>query len=181
MRVKVVWNAIDHTGEKFGRWTVLKRVRPKKWGCARYLCRCDCGTEKEISGAHLRLGQSKSCGCYYKDMRRTINLGKIDENTKPTIHPSTHDIAWVAGFYEGEGCCTKSYVCMGKKHPEILKRIRSLFGGKIHERSKRYKDQREGLYVWAIYGTRARGFLMTIYKFLSSHRRLQILEKGGLR
>lgn len=48
---------IDLVGQKFGRWTVIKRV-PKPEGnssrSAFWLCRCECGTEKVVSGNVLR-------------------------------------------------------------------------------------------------------------------------------
>jgi hypothetical protein len=50
---------IDMTGQRFGRWTVVERdeTRKRKW-----LCRCECGTEKPVDGASLRSGASASCG-----------------------------------------------------------------------------------------------------------------------
>lgn len=52
--------AIDLTGQKFGRWTVLNRTegRRQNWDC-----RCECGREKSVYGADLRVGKSLSCGC----------------------------------------------------------------------------------------------------------------------
>jgi hypothetical protein len=44
-------------GTKFGRLTAVER-RGLKW-----LCRCDCGAEKEIQAGSLRYGYTKSCGC----------------------------------------------------------------------------------------------------------------------
>lgn len=52
---------IDLTGRVFSRWTVLHRykdVLPVRW-----ICRCECGTEKSVYGKELRTGGSKSCGC----------------------------------------------------------------------------------------------------------------------
>lgn len=54
--------AIDLTGEKFGRWTVLQFAgwdESKQW-----LCRCECGTERVVTGRNLRSGASYSCGCW---------------------------------------------------------------------------------------------------------------------
>jgi hypothetical protein len=48
----------DLIGKRFGRLTVLSRVPGNKW-----LCRCECGTEKNIYGGSLRNGLSRSCGC----------------------------------------------------------------------------------------------------------------------
>jgi hypothetical protein len=53
---------IDITGQKFGRWTVLRFLRPTT-GTTLWLCRCDCGSECEVSSGNLRRGGSLSCGC----------------------------------------------------------------------------------------------------------------------
>lgn len=53
---------IDITGKRYGYLTVIKRVANKKKKVM-WLCRCDCGNEKIISGNSLRTGLTKSCGC----------------------------------------------------------------------------------------------------------------------
>lgn len=59
---------IDLTGRRFGRLSVLRmvgRVKPypdKTTTHLIWLCRCDCGAEKEIPGPRLR-SNTKSCGC----------------------------------------------------------------------------------------------------------------------
>lgn len=60
-------NVIDLTGQKFGRWTVIKEVGRNKSGGATWLCVCDCGAERVLDGRSLREGTSKSCGCIQKD------------------------------------------------------------------------------------------------------------------
>lgn len=53
----------DLTGKKFGKWTVLKYVGRNKHNQILWLCLCECGTVKEVTGLSLRNGTSKSCGC----------------------------------------------------------------------------------------------------------------------
>ena len=53
--------------KKFGRLLVLERVENNKHGCARWLCKCDCGTTKVVLGQSLRNGSIVSCGCYQRD------------------------------------------------------------------------------------------------------------------
>lgn len=53
---------IDLTGQRFGRLAVLERA-PNIGKQSAWLCRCDCGKEKIISGHHLRTGKSIGCGC----------------------------------------------------------------------------------------------------------------------
>lgn len=59
--------AIDMTGKKFGRLTVLERVKVAGENKAHWLCKCDCGNVKIVSGGHLRLGHTQSCGCLQKE------------------------------------------------------------------------------------------------------------------
>ena len=54
----------DLTGMKFGRLQVISKVSAKGERHTKYLCRCECGSEKTIDGGHLTYGDIKSCGCY---------------------------------------------------------------------------------------------------------------------
>jgi len=56
--------AMDMTGEKFNRLTVIKRSY-KKNHLICWLCKCDCGTEINVAGINLRSGRVKSCGCLH--------------------------------------------------------------------------------------------------------------------
>ena len=54
---------IDITGLRFGKLVVLSeagRTNDKK---VSWLCQCDCGNTKIISGSSLRQGLTRSCGC----------------------------------------------------------------------------------------------------------------------
>lgn len=64
------------TGKKFGRQTILYEG-PKKGNIICQHCKCECGNEKDVRGADLRNGSSKSCGCLQKEQTsksNTINL-----------------------------------------------------------------------------------------------------------
>ena len=60
----------DLTGRRFGSLTVIRRSEDYVQGNgrrrAKWLCLCDCGTEKEIIGENLRCGKTLSCGCFQK-------------------------------------------------------------------------------------------------------------------
>ena len=58
---------IDLAGQRFGRLMVLSRAENTKAGQAKWLCKCDCGETKVVSGYHLRSGRITSCGCYQKE------------------------------------------------------------------------------------------------------------------
>lgn len=105
----------------------------------------------------------------------------VSSKNKAIEIPTSLDIAWAAGIYEGEGSVdwTKTgpdahtLRCqITQKETWILEKIKRLFGGNYHRR------KREGYvcYDWKCHGARARGFLQTIFLFLSPHRQAQVLE-----
>jgi hypothetical protein len=57
---------IDLTGQRFGRWTVL--ALSEGGHNARWLCTCDCGTTRPVTGKSLRGGVSTSCGCRTREV-----------------------------------------------------------------------------------------------------------------
>lgn len=61
---------VDLTGQKFGRWVVLKMV--KAGSRVHYLCQCVCGNKKIVRPDSLKNGRSKSCGCLNNEMRSAI-------------------------------------------------------------------------------------------------------------
>jgi hypothetical protein len=56
---------IDMRGKRFGAWEVVSFSGYVANGQKRalWLCRCDCGTIRDVSGPSLRSGLSRSCGC----------------------------------------------------------------------------------------------------------------------
>ena len=55
--------AIDESGKVYGRLTVLGRSPEQPSAHAYWLCRCECGKLVSVVGAHLRRGNTRSCGC----------------------------------------------------------------------------------------------------------------------
>lgn len=51
-------------GEKYGLLTVVEVASKGSKGVS-YLCKCDCGNEKVVSGSRLKNGNNKSCGCLH--------------------------------------------------------------------------------------------------------------------
>ena len=72
---------IDLTGMKFGRLTVIKRVE-NRGKIPYWLCQCECGIEKEVSGGNLRSGEVKSCGCLQKEAASEILKTKVNVEGK---------------------------------------------------------------------------------------------------
>lgn len=69
--------AIDLVGQKFGRLKVLRRESNAGKSFARFAVVCECGTELIVEGRSLRSGNTKSCGCYGREVRakaRSVDL-----------------------------------------------------------------------------------------------------------
>ncbi len=58
---------IDRTGHRYGNLTVLSEAEPKRHPggdvSVHWICKCDCGTVKPVSGKALGSGLTISCGC----------------------------------------------------------------------------------------------------------------------
>ncbi|MCE9562589.1 MAG: hypothetical protein K8U57_11115 [Planctomycetes bacterium] len=52
---------IDLTGQQFGSWKVLRRDDSNPEPMAYWICRCECGRTKSVSGKNLRSGKSQKC------------------------------------------------------------------------------------------------------------------------
>lgn len=97
---------IDLTGKHFGRLTVIRRAPNGKDGRAKWLCRCECGNERIISGKCLRNGHTQSCGCLARDINserslidhtgerfgRLVVLSRADDYVAPN---GKHHVQWL--------------------------------------------------------------------------------------
>jgi hypothetical protein len=71
---------IDLTGQKFGKWTVIKKDLDRTSSKTYWLCNCDCGTKNaSVESWKLRSGNSKSCGCLMRtpDLRTGEKFGLL--------------------------------------------------------------------------------------------------------
>lgn len=66
----------DLSGQTFGRLTALSLHSVPAKGPVRWLCRCECGTEKIVDGENLKYGHTTSCGCAKGTHRHTKANGK---------------------------------------------------------------------------------------------------------
>ena len=140
---------IDLTGQQFGRLTVLCRAAKPEGATsssAFWLCRCECGKEKVISGNVLKQGKAKSCGCLNTEKRDFDSLvGKtfgrltvLSRADKP-IGVKGGDAYWTCRCE-----CGKEVVVMGKslkngttkscgcyKHEKNIKDLTGMRFGKL--------------------------------------------------
>ena len=64
------------SGRRFGKWTIVDRGTDVILGGkprATWVCDCDCGTRRSVSGEMLRSGNSASCGCSLNSWSRREN------------------------------------------------------------------------------------------------------------
>lgn len=71
------------SGMVFGMWTVIGENPHKRRG--KVLCRCKCGTEKEVYVENLRSGRSQSCKCRIVEPFMVIN--RLQVMGYPFIQP----------------------------------------------------------------------------------------------
>lgn len=90
-------------GCRFGRWTVLEKRSNSKW-----LCKCDCGTEREVFGYNLKSGDSQSCGCYRHEL--CIQRGSLKGLSRHPLY-----FAWRTMIARCENKKNISYPLYGEK------------------------------------------------------------------
>jgi len=90
---------------------------------------------------------------------------------------SIRDLAWAAGFLEGEGSfgCHggTTRVSAGQVQKEPLDRLVKLFGGRMWLKPPTGMGKHP-VWTWVIPGKRSAAVMMTIYTFMSQRRKEQI-------
>lgn len=97
----------DLTGRTFGRLTVLKETSYQSRTRTRYwLCECECGRAKEVTGAGLLSGDTQSCGC--------LSLEKLrDRSTTHGLSHSREHLIWRSMLTRCYNPCSKSWKWYG--------------------------------------------------------------------
>lgn len=152
-----------------------------------------CAQEKSISefgkDRKEKLGHGYQCKACQADAQRARRLkrfgyaGKRSLVPVATSRPTVAQIAWAAGFLEGEGWfilkgngCSTVGCCQVNEWPIIL--LVALFGGTVNRRQRPTRTQPQ--FVWEAYGPRARGVAQTVYPFMSPRRQEQIRKALGV-
>ena len=90
----------DLAGLRFGRLTVLRRKGSER-GAATWLCRCDCGAKTIVTGVRLRLGRTRSCGCF----ARQVGLAWALQALAAIMHDVAHFCRSVERACVGDPTC----------------------------------------------------------------------------
>lgn len=99
---------------------------------------------------------------------------------RPVITPTTYDLIWAAGIYEGEGSvdCRDGYkdqsfrMTVTQKDPWILNRFQQLFGGSLVRNGR-------GYYRWILCGRMGRELIFRFYPWLSPRRKAQAIRMNA--
>lgn len=67
------WNAVDLSGQRFGRLVALEKADRAKSGATMWLCKCDCGNIVSVQYSNLKRGATQSCGCLNQENRESRN------------------------------------------------------------------------------------------------------------
>lgn len=108
--------------------------------------------------------------------RKVAPLARLAPSERPTMK----DIAWAAGIFEGEGHAfvhrtrrgATGQIVVTQKDRWILDRLKALFGGSVYVYTQGARDYT--MSYWKLSGARGRGFLLTVFTWLSPRRRAQV-------
>ncbi len=67
---------------RFGRLVVLEPAGRSRAGNAKWLCRCDCGSETIARSGNLRQGTTNSCGCLRKIKQAEVHARHNGKGTR---------------------------------------------------------------------------------------------------
>jgi len=98
----------DRIGIRYNRLVVIKFAGRDWNNSILWLCKCDCGNEKIVTGSNLQSGSMKSCGCLRRESiskRNKENIGKK--------HPCYTDGKWTKEIYKLKEKIRKrdNYIC----------------------------------------------------------------------
>lgn len=110
-------------------------------------------------------------------MRRTMTEKSLVP--KAVQRPTIRELAWAAGFLEGEGSFShqpghSEAIYCRQVNPEPIHKLQDLFGGVIAPRLPGDRFGKQVQVEWHVTGARARGIMMTLYPFLSDKRKEQV-------
>ena len=128
------------TGQRFGRWTVLDQPpETSVKGERKWLCRCDCGTERYVLERSLRYGGSVSCGCFRKEKAKEAVSPDLSGRVfgeltaiRETEVPGKRQTYWLC-----QCSCGAEYVTAGTL---LITGRRTRCAAKVHEKNYAYSN-----------------------------------------
>lgn len=111
--------SVNLMNQRFGRLVVVKQAGENKWNQYLWLCQCDCGNKKIVSGYSLKNGDTQSCKCLQKE-------GVIRRNTKHNYarrkNKSKTYIIWTSMIQRCVNQNSRDYNCYGGRGIKVCQR-----------------------------------------------------------
>lgn len=91
--------ALDMTGQKFGKLTVIGRhpvdylERSTGYTRPQWDCRCECGSEVVAKRRSLTSGHTRSCGCYSREVHSKV-IQRVRPSTRHGMFGHAHFRRW---------------------------------------------------------------------------------------
>lgn len=115
----------DLTNKKFGKLTPMYPTSMKDGSHMYWVCKCDCGNEKEVASSCLKSGNVQSCGCIKTSIGELNIINLLTKNNIPfktqiafndlkNIKPLRYDF----GIYNNEGILVRLIEFDGIQHYE---------------------------------------------------------------
>lgn len=104
---------IDLTGQQFEKLIVIERAKNDNSGKAQWLCQCECGNTRVVSGRYLRIGKIKACNDCSKKLNNFLDLTnqKFGRLTvlEPTDKRAGSSVIWKCQCECGNICYKSSH------------------------------------------------------------------------
>lgn len=120
----------DITGQKFGKLTAIKFLPTEGKKRSRWLCRCDCGNEKEVGVYNLTNYLTVSCGCLRSSREYSFVVAeKVEEFILETDGIRLYSAAEIAKKLDAH---------TGTVSTTLIKLLRKGIVEDVHEGKRRY-------------------------------------------
>ena len=111
---------VDITGQRFEKLVVMKFAGASKHRQAMWLCKCDCGKETTTSGASLRQGLTRSCGCLHIEAAKKPNRRTHGQAAPDSRRTRTYNI-WTNMKQRCSNPTASSYINYGGRGIRVCK------------------------------------------------------------
>jgi hypothetical protein len=119
-------------GKRFGRLLVINQTtRRGKNGGIWWLCKCDCGDEKEVDMTNLINGHVKSCGCLQKESRYREDTGLRYVISVYKRNAKTRNLIWKLTQEQVESITKKNCFYCGRppERESLCSSIKYIYNG----------------------------------------------------
>jgi hypothetical protein len=130
---------IEMIGRQFGRLVVIAAAAPafKSNGRPRrrYVCRCQCGVEKVITGELLRSGNTQSCGCFRKEEMKRLHTKHGDTTCRGPQPPEY--LCWSHIIQRCENQQAKDFKYYGGRGIKVCQRWRDSYAAFLEDMGRK--------------------------------------------